>query len=149
MHGDSATAWALHDELIKKGLSPDQDTWEVLFRGGQMEAEQGGSEKCCSGEDRWRQNREGVREPGTSQRLLAILLNMRNNQVYPQERLPGAIKSWFESLPRQKWKAGWTTITPKGVCRCCGSLLESIQLTTEEHQQLKDVVMTRVHSTHY
>ena len=133
MHGDSATAWALHDELIKKGLSPDQDTWEVLFRGGQMEAEQGGSEGTGN-----------VSQSEQQERLLAILLNMRNNQVYPQERLAGAIKSWFESLPRQKWKAGWTTITPKGVCRCCGSLLESIQLTTEEYQQLKDVVMTSV-----
>ncbi len=31
-----------------------------------------------------------------------------------------------------------------GVCRCCGSELESIQLTAEEYQQLKDRVMTDI-----
>lgn len=32
----------------------------------------------------------------------------------------------------------------RGVCGCCGSELESIQLTAEEYQQLKDRVMTDV-----
>ena len=32
----------------------------------------------------------------------------------------------------------------RGVCGCCGSELESIQLTAEEYQQLKDRVMTDI-----
>lgn len=32
----------------------------------------------------------------------------------------------------------------RAVCGCCGSELESIQLTEEEYQQLKDGVMTNI-----
>lgn len=32
----------------------------------------------------------------------------------------------------------------RGVCRCCGTKLESIQLTPEEYQQLKDKVMVNI-----
>lgn len=32
----------------------------------------------------------------------------------------------------------------RGLCGCCGSELESIQLTAEEYKQLKDRVMTDV-----
>lgn len=32
----------------------------------------------------------------------------------------------------------------RGVCRCCGSELESIKLSAEEYQELKDRVMTDV-----
>uniref|UniRef100_A0AAX7VKE0 Mitochondrial ribonuclease P catalytic subunit n=1 Tax=Astatotilapia calliptera TaxID=8154 RepID=A0AAX7VKE0_ASTCA len=78
------------------------------------------------------------------ERHLGILLHMRNNQIYPQQSLASSIKSWFESLTGQEWTGSWTTATPKGVCRSCGSELESIQLTAEEYQQLKDRVMTDI-----
>uniref|UniRef100_A0A3B4A1M6 PRORP domain-containing protein n=1 Tax=Periophthalmus magnuspinnatus TaxID=409849 RepID=A0A3B4A1M6_9GOBI len=48
------------------------------------------------------------------------------------------------SLEDQKWEGRWTTISPKGECHCCRSKLESIQLTDEEYQQLKDKVMVNV-----
>lgn len=32
----------------------------------------------------------------------------------------------------------------RGVCKCCGSELESIQLTAGEYQHLKDQVMTNI-----
>lgn len=32
----------------------------------------------------------------------------------------------------------------RGVCDCCGSELESIQLTVEEYRQLRDSVMTDI-----
>ncbi|XP_067336821.1 mitochondrial ribonuclease P catalytic subunit isoform X2 [Channa argus] len=48
------------------------------------------------------------------------------------------------NLTEQKWAASWTTATPEGLCTCCGSELESIQLTSEEYQQLKDRVMTDI-----
>ena len=85
MHGDSATAWALYDELTNKGLGPHQDTWEALFRGALREAEQEGSEGPGS-----------VSQSEQQERLLGVLNNMRNNQVYPQQRLVDTIKTWFE-----------------------------------------------------
>uniref|UniRef100_A0A667ZVF9 Mitochondrial ribonuclease P catalytic subunit n=1 Tax=Myripristis murdjan TaxID=586833 RepID=A0A667ZVF9_9TELE len=122
VHNDMATAWALYDEVLEKGLSPHQETWSTLFRGGErQEAESDHQEK-----------------------LLSILLYMRNNQVYPQQGLAGGIKTWFESLAGQKWRGSWTSVNPKGACRCCGSHLESIQLSADEFQQLKDRVMADI-----
>ncbi|XP_040925188.1 mitochondrial ribonuclease P catalytic subunit isoform X2 [Betta splendens] len=122
-HGDTITAWALYDELLEKGLSPHQETWKALFEG---------SRKI---------NCSDVKEV---EKLLGILLYMRNNQIYPQHNLVTSIKTWFESLTGQKWTGSWTTAALQGRCRCCGSELESIRLTTEEYQQLKDRVMTDV-----
>lgn len=76
------------------------------------------------------------------------------------------------SLTGQNWTGAWTTVTPKyfldlntqlllifddffffynkcgcvfrGLCKCCGSELESIQLSAEEYQKLKDSVMVNV-----
>uniref|UniRef100_A0A3Q0S6R9 ribonuclease P n=1 Tax=Amphilophus citrinellus TaxID=61819 RepID=A0A3Q0S6R9_AMPCI len=115
LYGEASTAWALYDELVENGLSPYQETWEVLFKGAEQQ-----------------------------ERLMGILLHMRNNQIYPQQSLASSIKSWFESLTGQEWTGTWTTATPKGVCRSCGSELESIQLTAEEYQQLKDRVMADI-----
>uniref|UniRef100_A0A8C2XNV7 Mitochondrial ribonuclease P catalytic subunit n=1 Tax=Cyclopterus lumpus TaxID=8103 RepID=A0A8C2XNV7_CYCLU len=81
---------------------------------------------------------------GHRERLLGILLHMRNNQIYPQRGLTSGIKTWFESLMGQRWAGSWTSASPKGVCKCCGSELESIQLTVEEYQQLKDRVMADI-----
>uniref|UniRef100_A0A3Q1HAD9 Mitochondrial ribonuclease P catalytic subunit n=1 Tax=Acanthochromis polyacanthus TaxID=80966 RepID=A0A3Q1HAD9_9TELE len=128
-HGDVNTAWALYDELIEKGLSPHWDTWDVLFKAEQKSEEQEG---------------EAVSQTEQQERLLGILLYMRNNQIYPPHSLTGSIKAWFESLPGQNWTGNWTSTLPKGVCRCCGSELESIQLTAEEYQQLRDRVMSDI-----
>uniref|UniRef100_A0A3P9NU74 Mitochondrial ribonuclease P catalytic subunit n=1 Tax=Poecilia reticulata TaxID=8081 RepID=A0A3P9NU74_POERE len=114
-HKDATTAWALYDELIEKGLSPHQETWDALFTGSEQH-----------------------------ERLLGVLVYMRNNQLYPQQNVANTIKSWFESLNGQKWTAAWSTATPKGACGCCGSELESIQLSADEYQELKDRVMTDV-----
>ncbi|XP_039898752.1 mitochondrial ribonuclease P catalytic subunit [Simochromis diagramma] len=129
-HGDTSTAWALYDELIDNGLSPHQETWETLFKvAGKKEGEEGTS---------------AMSQAEQQERHLGILLHMRNNQIYPQQSLASSIKSWFNSLTGQEWTGNWTTATPKGVCRSCGSELESIQLTAEEYQQLKDRVMTDI-----
>ncbi|XP_028421783.1 mitochondrial ribonuclease P catalytic subunit isoform X1 [Perca flavescens] len=129
LNGDTTTAWALYDELIEKGLSPHQETWDTLFKGvgktNETEA-------------------EGMSQSEHQERLQGILLYMRNNQIYPQHSLAGSIKTWFESLTGQIWTGSWTSATPKGLCRCCGSELESIQLTAEEYQQLKDRVMADI-----
>ncbi|KAM7404043.1 hypothetical protein PAMA_004456 [Pampus argenteus] len=134
LNGDTTTAWALHDELIEKGKSPHQDTWETLFtrvtKSKEEEQEGDGAEVMSDSEQQ--------------ERLLGILLYMRNNQIYPQQSLANSIKTWFESHTEQKWTGSWTTAAPKGLCRCCGKPLESIQLTDEEYQQLKDRVMSDV-----
>ncbi|XP_070776715.1 mitochondrial ribonuclease P catalytic subunit isoform X2 [Enoplosus armatus] len=127
LHGDATTAWALYDELIEKGLSPHQETWETLFKGVRETKEA-----------------EAMSQSEHQERLLGILLYMRNNQIYPKHSLASSIKTWFESLVGQKWTGSWTSATPKGVCGCCGSELESIQLSAEEYQQLKDRVMTDI-----
>lgn len=79
-HGDAATAWALYDELMEKGLTPSEDTWDALFRGVRSAAGDCGAE--C--------------HPEQHEKLLGILNYMRNNQVYPQHILANSIKSWFE-----------------------------------------------------
>ncbi|XP_017281594.1 mitochondrial ribonuclease P catalytic subunit [Kryptolebias marmoratus] len=126
-NGDTTTAWALYDELIEKGLTPHQDTWEALFAGTKKTNEE-----------------EVMREEDQQERLQGILLHMRNNQIYPQHSVAKQIKTWFESLKGQNWTGAWTTPTPKGVCRCCGSELESIHLSAEEYRNLKDRVMADV-----
>ncbi|XP_028251271.1 mitochondrial ribonuclease P catalytic subunit [Parambassis ranga] len=129
LHSDNTTAWALYDELIQNELSPLQETWEYLFKGAsKMRGKEGA----------------GISQTEQQERLLGILMDMRNNQIYPQLSLASTIKTWFESRTEQKWTGSWTSITPKGVCRCCGSDLESIQLTAEEYQQLKDRVMADI-----
>ncbi|XP_035466677.1 mitochondrial ribonuclease P catalytic subunit isoform X1 [Scophthalmus maximus] len=132
LHGDRTTAWAFYDELFEKGLSPHPETWDALFKGARKTKEAEGEEAEAMP---WSEHQE---------RLLGILLHMRDNQIYPQSSLAGTIKTWFESLRGQKWRGNWTSATPKGLCRCCESELESIQLTAEEYQQLKDRVMTDI-----
>lgn len=132
LHGEVTTAWALYDEIFEMELSPYQETWDVLFKGPRKTREENRTEA------------ETVSPSEHRDRLLEILLYMRTNQIYPQQSLASSIKSWFESLTEEKWTGSWTNVTPKGVCRCCGSELESIHLTAEEYQQLKDRVMIDV-----
>lgn len=81
LHSDITTAWALYDELIKNELSPLQETWEALFKGASK----------MMGEEV-----EGISQTEQQERLLGILMYMRNNQIYPQLSLASAIKTWFE-----------------------------------------------------
>ncbi|XP_061600502.1 mitochondrial ribonuclease P catalytic subunit [Cololabis saira] len=130
LNGDTTTAWSFYDELFEKGLTPHQETWDALFTRAQRHEEDG-----VEGRKSWAEQQE---------RLLGILLYMRNNQIYPQQSVTTSIKTWFESLTEHKWTGNWTSVTPKGVCRCCGSELESIQLTDDEYQMLRDRVMTDI-----
>lgn len=85
-HSDVTTAWTLYDELIEKGLSPHQDTWNALYK--------------------WSSNMKGMdahTEYEHQERLLGILLYMRNNEIYPQHNLTTSIKTWFERYNRVIW----------------------------------------------
>lgn len=75
-HGDAATAWALYEELIGKGLSPHEETWDALFK------------------------RRSISQPDDEDKLLQILLYMRDNQIYPGHSLASTIKTWFERCRR-------------------------------------------------
>ncbi|XP_051237944.1 mitochondrial ribonuclease P catalytic subunit isoform X2 [Dicentrarchus labrax] len=132
VNGDLTTAWALYDELIEKGLSPHQETWGSMFKAVGKTKEENGEKT------------EAISQSEHQERLLGILLYMRNNQIYPKHSLACTISAWFESLTGQNWTGSWTSISPKGTCRCCGAELESTQLTDEEYQQLKDRVFTDI-----
>ncbi|XP_026781797.3 mitochondrial ribonuclease P catalytic subunit isoform X2 [Pangasianodon hypophthalmus] len=119
LHGDRETAWRLYGELMDQGLMPNQETWRCLFE-------------------------SGVSQRAHKDELLAILTYMRENQIYPEEKLVRSIKAWFESLPDENWRGKFTSVDPGGVCRSCGTELESIQLTEEEYNQLKHRVMEDV-----
>lgn len=77
LHGDTATAWTLYDELLVKGLSPHPETWHALF-----------TKKT--------EKKQSSGEAEHHERLLGILLYMRNNQIYPNKAVASAIKTWFE-----------------------------------------------------
>ncbi|MCJ8737241.1 hypothetical protein PDJAM_G00021760 [Pangasius djambal] len=119
LHGERETAWRLYGELLDRGLMPNQETWQCLFE-------------------------SGVSQRAHKDELLAILTYMRENQIYPEEKLVRSIKVWFESLPDENWRGKFTSVDPRGVCRSCGTELESIQLTEEEYTQLKHRVMEDV-----
>ncbi|KAF5891345.1 mitochondrial ribonuclease P protein 3 isoform X1 [Clarias magur] len=119
LHGDTETAWRLYDELIDLELTPNQETWRCLFESGASQREH-------------------------KDKLLSVLIYMRENQIYPEEKLVRSIKEWFERLPDENWKGKFTSLDPRGVCQSCGTELESIQLTEEEYTQLKRRVMEDV-----
>ncbi|KAF4083739.1 hypothetical protein AMELA_G00120200 [Ameiurus melas] len=119
LHGERETAWRLYGELMDQGLLPNQDTWRCLFE-------------------------SGMSQHAHKDELLAILTYMRENQIYPEEKLVRSVKSWFESLPDENWRGTFTSVDPRGVCQSCGTELESIQLTVEEYAQLKHRVMEDV-----
>lgn len=87
-HGDTTTAWALYDELTEKGLSPYQETWDALFKGGRKTEEES------------RNKAAAMSQSEHQEKLLGILLYMRNNQIYPQHSLASSIKTWFERYKR-------------------------------------------------
>lgn len=130
-HNDLTTAWALYDELMERRLIPHAETWETLFTVAQ------GVENIEEGE-------KVMPRFEHEQRLVGILHHMRENQVYPEANLATSIKTWFESLGDKKLEGRWTSVTPTGICRCCGTKLESIELTEQEYQELKDKVMANV-----
>uniref|UniRef100_A0A8C9E871 Mitochondrial ribonuclease P catalytic subunit n=1 Tax=Phocoena sinus TaxID=42100 RepID=A0A8C9E871_PHOSS len=63
-----------------------------------------------------------------SNKLQDILLYLRNNQLYPGESFAHSIKTWFES----------------GQCLGCGKTVESIHLSSEEYEFLKEKIMRDV-----
>ncbi|XP_006891611.1 PREDICTED: mitochondrial ribonuclease P protein 3 isoform X2 [Elephantulus edwardii] len=104
-HQDTNTAWNLYQELLGHNLNPMLETLEAFFDFG-----------------------KDIKDDQYANRLLEILLYLRNNQLYPGESFARSIKTWFES----------------GQCLGCGRTMESIYLSAEEYGFLKENIMRNV-----
>ncbi|KAK2510101.1 hypothetical protein MC885_007033, partial [Smutsia gigantea] len=121
LHQDVNTAWNLYQELLDQNLIPMMETLKAFFDFG-----------------------KGIKDDQYSNKLLDILLYLRNNQLYPEESLAHSIKTWFESVPGKQWKGQFTTIHKSGQCLGCGKTIESIHLSQEEYEFLKEKIMKDV-----
>lgn len=121
LHRDVNIAWNLYQELLSLKLTPRLETLKALFDFG-----------------------KDIKDDHYSNKLLDILLYLRNNHLYPGESLALSIKTWFESIPGKQWKGQFTTIQTSGQCSACGNTIESIQLSPEEYDFLKEKIMRDV-----
>ncbi|XP_072842462.2 mitochondrial ribonuclease P catalytic subunit [Pogona vitticeps] len=121
MNQEINLAWKLFHELLAEGLTPTMDTLQLFFDTGKSVQN-----------DRW------------TNELIYILRYLRDNQIYPGEDLVHSIKQWFESIPGEKWQGNITTIKKSGQCLSCNQTLESLQLTPEEYNILKEKIMKDV-----
>ncbi|XP_074249454.1 mitochondrial ribonuclease P catalytic subunit isoform X2 [Saimiri boliviensis] len=105
LHQDVNTAWNLYQELLGHNIIPMLETLKAFFDFG-----------------------KDIKDDNYSNKLLDILLYLRNNQLYPGESFAHSIKTWFES----------------GQCSGCGKTIESIQLSPEDYEFLKGRIMRDV-----
>lgn len=120
LHQDVNIAWNLYQELLSHDI-PMMETLKAFFDFG-----------------------KDIKDDQYSNKLLDILLYLRNSQLYPGESFAHSIKTWFESVPEEQWKGKFTTIQKSGQCLGCGKNLESIHLSPEEYEFLKGKVMRDV-----
>ncbi|XP_024617822.1 mitochondrial ribonuclease P catalytic subunit isoform X2 [Neophocaena asiaeorientalis asiaeorientalis] len=120
-HQDVNVAWNLYQELLGHDIVPMLETLKAFFDFG----------KDMKGDQ-------------YSNKLQDILLYLRNNQLYPGESFAHSIKTWFESVPGEHWKGQFTTIQQSGQCLGCGKTVESIHLSSEEYEFLKEKIMRDV-----
>ncbi|XP_066244429.1 mitochondrial ribonuclease P catalytic subunit [Saccopteryx leptura] len=121
LHQDVNIAWNLYQELLGHDLIPMMETLKAFFDFG-----------------------KDIRDDRYSNKLLDILLYLRNNKLYPGELFADSIKTWFESVPGEQWKGQFTTIQKNGQCLCCGKTIESVHLSPEEYEFLKEKVLRDV-----
>ncbi|XP_069494546.1 mitochondrial ribonuclease P catalytic subunit [Ambystoma mexicanum] len=121
LHQNADVAWALYSEMLRDGLMPHLDTLQAFFDAGQT-----------------------LSDEHFNLKLLNVLEYLQDHQVYPGESFVHSIKSWFESIPGEKWEGRLTGVQNSGQCRSCGRGLESIQLKDEEYSTLKEAILTEV-----
>lgn len=121
LHQDVNIAWNLYEELLSHDLVPMMETLKAFFDLG-----------------------KDIKDDQYSNKLLDILLYLRNNQLYPGESFAHSIKTWFESVPGEQWKGQFTTIQKSGQCLGCGKTIESIHLSPEEYEFLKRKILRDV-----
>ncbi|KAM4866359.1 LOW QUALITY PROTEIN: mitochondrial ribonuclease P catalytic subunit-like, partial [Thomomys bottae] len=121
LHHEVDMAWNLYQELLGHEIIPMMETLKAFFDFG-----------------------KAIKDDHYSNKLLDILLYLRNNQLYPDESLAHSIRTWFESIPGKQWKGQFTTVQESGQCLGCGKTLESIHLSPEEYEFLKGKIMKDV-----
>lgn len=121
LHQDVNIAWNLYKEMLCQDLIPMMETLKAFFDFG-----------------------KDIKDDQYSNKLVDILLYLRNNQLYPGESFAQSIKTWFESVPGEQWKGQFTTIQKSGQCSGCGKTIESIHLSSEEYEYLKGKIMRDV-----
>ncbi|XP_025725952.1 mitochondrial ribonuclease P catalytic subunit [Callorhinus ursinus] len=121
LHQDVNLAWNLYQELLGHDLIPMMKTLKAFFDFG-----------------------KNIKDDQYSNKLLDILLYLRNNQLYPEESFAQSIKTWFESVPGEQWKGQFTTVGESGQCLGCAKTMESIHLSPEEYEFLKGKIMRDV-----
>ncbi|XP_004399858.1 PREDICTED: mitochondrial ribonuclease P protein 3 isoform 1 [Odobenus rosmarus divergens] len=121
LHQDVNLAWNLYQELLGHDLIPMLKTLKAFFDFG-----------------------KNIKDDQYSNKLLDILLYLRNNHLYPEESFAQSIKTWFESVPGEQWKGQFTTVKESGQCLGCGKTMESIHLSPEEYEFLKGKIMRDV-----
>lgn len=120
-HQDVNVAWNLYQELLSHDIVPVLETLKAFFDFG-----------------------KDMKDDQYSNKLHSILLYLRNNQLYPGESFAHSIKTWFESIPGEQWKGQFITIQQSGQCLGCGKTVESIHLSSEEYEFLKEKIMRDV-----
>ncbi|XP_043930056.1 mitochondrial ribonuclease P catalytic subunit [Protopterus annectens] len=118
---EANTAWSLYEEMLRSNLIPNLETIEALFSSGR-----------------------NFSDTDYTTKLINTLLLLRDNQIFPDESLMLAVKSWFESLPGQQWEGQLTAVPRGSQCPSCGTQLESILLSEEEYLQLQSRIMNDV-----
>ncbi|XP_016053927.1 PREDICTED: mitochondrial ribonuclease P protein 3 [Miniopterus natalensis] len=121
LHQDVNIAWNLYQELLGHDLIPMMETLKAFFDFG-----------------------KDIKDDQYSNKLIDILLYLRNNQLYPGESFAHSIKTWFESVPGEQWKGQFTTVQKSGQCLGCGKTIESIHLSLEEYEFLKRKILRDV-----
>lgn len=121
LHQDVNMAWNFYEELLSQKFTPTLETLKSFFDFG-----------------------KGIKDDYYSNKLLDMLLYLRNNHLYPGESLAHSIKTWFESIPGKQWKGQFTTIQKSGQCSGCGNTIESIHLSPEDYDFLKEKIMRDV-----
>ncbi|XP_077625348.1 mitochondrial ribonuclease P catalytic subunit [Crocuta crocuta] len=121
LHQDVNLAWNLYQELLGHNLIPMLKTLKAFFDFG-----------------------KNIKDDQYSNKLLDILMYLRNNRLYPEESFAHSIKTWFESVPGEQWKGQFTTIQGSGQCLGCGKTIESIHLSPEDYEFLKGKIMRDV-----
>ncbi|XP_030174803.1 mitochondrial ribonuclease P catalytic subunit isoform X2 [Lynx canadensis] len=121
LHQDVNLAWNLYQELLGHNLIPMLKTLKAFFDFG-----------------------KNIKDDQYSNKLFDILLYLRNNHLYPGESFAHSIKTWFESVPGEQWKGQFTTIKGSGQCSGCGKTIESLHLSPEEYEFLKEKIMRDV-----
>ncbi|XP_054827549.1 mitochondrial ribonuclease P catalytic subunit isoform X2 [Eublepharis macularius] len=118
---DINLACELFYEMVAKDLIPNLDTIQAFFDVG-----------------------KNVKDDQWKTKLIHVLFYLRDNQVYPGEVLMQSINQWFESLPGENWKGNLTSMKNSGQCPSCNQYLESINLSPEEYNILKEKIIKNV-----